>query len=108
MGRPNLSHVVLKDAETITLQSMVQTVVNHRPVNTPTPKDIKARVSTPTSEDLKQLEVDTSLKYQLIHCVEPVKVNDRFTYNGVTYKIISSNDRSNYGFYRAVGEEIKV
>ena len=105
--QPNLSKTVLRFAQDITKRSVVQTVVNHIPQKTKTDTTIRATITTPKPEDLQNIEIDTSLKYKLCHSVNEITIDDRFIHNGIEYKVIGEQNRSDYGYYRVVGEEIQ-
>ena len=108
MGLPNLSKTVLRFAQTITKRVTIQTVVNHLPVKTYIDGDFLATVTTPKTEDLQQTEIDTKLKYKNIHSVDEIKIDDLFIHKGTTYKAIVLADREDYGYYKALGEEIQL
>lgn len=104
---PNLSSTVLSFAQPITRRITTQTVVNHKPSIAKEDDTIQATITTPKPEDLQNIEVDTSLKYQVCHSVDEMKIDYRFIYKQVEYKVISINDRDDYGYYRSVGEEVQ-
>ena len=105
---PNLANTVLRFAQTITKRAFTQTVVNHEPTESYIDGDFLATVTTPTPEDLQQVEIDTSLKYKLIHSADEIKINDLVVHKGTTYRIITLSDREDYGYYRTVGEEVQL
>lgn len=104
---PNLSSIVLRFAQDITKRSVTQTVVNHIPQETKIDTIIKATITTPQPEDLQNIEIDTSLKYKLAHSVDEITINDRFVHQNIEYKVISESNRSDYGYYRVLGEEVQ-
>lgn len=108
MTLPNLANTVLRFAQTITKRVVTQTIVNHEPTESYIDSDFLATVTTPTPEDLQQVEIDTSLKYKLIHSVDVIKINDLVVYKGTTYRIIALSDREDYGYYRAISEEVQL
>jgi glucose-6-phosphate-specific signal transduction histidine kinase len=107
MSLPNLSNTVLRFAQNTTKRAVTQTVVNHVPQLTKVDTTIKATITTPQPEDLQNIEVDTSLKYKLCHSVDELTINDRFIHNSIEYKVIAESNRSDYGYYRVVGEEVQ-
>jgi len=108
MSLPNLASTVLSFAQTITKRTVTQIVVNHKPVKSYVNSDFLATVTTPKTEDLQQVEIDTSLKYKNIHTVAEIKMDDLFIHKGTNYKIIVLADREDYGYYKALGEEIQL
>lgn len=108
MGLPNLSKTVLRFAQTVTKRTPVQSVVNHLPVKTYADTSIKATITTPTSTDMISVEVDTSLSYKLIHSVESIKIDDIIVHQSTSYRIISLSNRVDYGYFRAIGEEVQL
>lgn len=108
MGLPNLANTVLRFAQTITKRVPTQTVVNHEAVTTYIDGDFLATITTPKTEDLAQAEIDTSLKYKNIHSVDEIKIGDLFIHRVTTYKAIVLGDREDYGYFKALGEEIQL
>lgn len=104
---PNLSRTVLRFAQPVTLKTIVQTVINHRPVNTPTDSTIKATIIPATSETLKSLTIDESLTYFTMFATIAIKPNDRIIYQAKTYKVVQDKDYSDYGYSEYVIEEVK-
>lgn len=104
---PNLSNTVRRFRQTITKRTVTQTIVNYEPVNTYTDTQIEATVTTPKEEELNQMNIDASLKYKTIHTTEELKMNDTIIHKGTEYKIIKAQDRQDYGYTRAIAEEVQ-
>jgi len=107
MSLPNLSKTVLRFAQTIIKRTVTQTVVDHLPVKSFVDTPFKATVTTPQSEDLENIEIDTSLKYKTFHSVEEIKIDDIAVHKNTEYKIINLSDREDYGYFKSLGEEIQ-
>jgi len=106
---PNLANTVLRFAQSITIRVATQTVINYAPSVTYADSTIKATVTTPTSEDLTSLEIDTSLKYKTIHTTyTTLKIGDLFVHQNITYKIIVFTNNQDYGYTEALGEEVQL
>lgn len=105
--QPNMSNTVLSFSQLITKREVTQSVVNHRTVKTFVDTPFQATITTPKPEDLQQVEINTALKYKLCHSVDPIKVDDRFVHKTIEYKVIGLSDREDYGYYRAIGEEVQ-
>lgn len=104
---PNLNRIVLRFAQSVTLKTITQSVVNHRPVNTSVDSTIKATLVPAASEALKSLTIDESLAYFTMYAVVSVKPNDRIVYKTKTYKVVQDKDYSDYGYNEYVIEEVK-
>lgn len=104
---PNMSNTVLNFAQVITKRVVTQQVINHRTVKTYDDIPFKATITTPQPEDLQQVEINTALKYKLSHSIKDINIDDIFIHRGVEYKVIQLSKRDDYGYYRALGEEIQ-
>lgn len=108
MSLPNLANTVLSFAQTITKRTVTQTVVNHVPQKTYSDSDFLATVTTPKPEDLENVEIDTKLKYKLLHSKEAIAIDDLFVHKGTNYKAIDLSDREDYGYFRSLVEEVQL
>lgn len=105
---PDMSDTVLSFAQTITKRTVTQQVINHQTVKTYVDdNDFQATITTPQSEDLQQVNINTALKYKLSHSVKSIDIDDIFVHRNVEYKVIKLGDREDYGYFRALGEEIQ-
>jgi len=104
---PNLSSTILRFAQTIIKRTVTQTVVNHLPQKSFVDTNFLATVTTPKSEDLQNVQIDTALKYKNIHSVDSIVIDDLFVHKGTEYKIIVLADREDYGYFKALGEEVQ-
>lgn len=104
---PNLNRTVLRFAQNVTLKTITQTVVNHRPVNTATDSTIKATIIPASAEALKSLTIDESLAYFTMYAVVAIKPADRIVYKTKTYKVVQDKDYSDYGYSEYIIEEVK-
>lgn len=105
---PNMSSTVKKFLQDVTHISISTTLVSGRPQETPTQTSIKAVVENPTPESLSQDQLRNSLRYKSVWTVEtPLNIDDKIIHNGITYRIISPSDWSEYGYYETVAEEVK-
>lgn len=104
---PNMSGVLDAFAQAITLKTIVQTVANFRPVDTPTTTTIMAVVQPANKEKISPALVDFSLDYILVHSKSAIGIGDFVVYKGATYKAIELGPYADYGFYEAICEESK-
>lgn len=104
---PDVSGAIDAWAQTIELQTITQTVVNYRPVNTPVSTYPLAVVQPAQKEKLNPGIVDYSLHYVTIHSNAEIKIGDFIVYNSTTYKIVDGGDFSDYGYSEVIGEQVK-
>ena len=104
---PNMSNTVLEFSQTLEFKEVTQTVVNYKPVNTETIVNKEGAIFPSTKEDLKALIIDTSLAYYTVLTVEDININDKLSYKSKLFKQVNKENYSDYGFYRAIYEEIK-
>lgn len=69
--------------------------------------EIKAVVQPAQKEDLNVSQVDWSKSYVLIHSETELTINSEFVWNSTRYRIVSLGNFKDYGYYEAIGEEIK-
>lgn len=106
-SQPDMSSTVLSFAQIIVKKVVTQSVINHRTVKAYVESPFESTVTTPKTQDLLQIEVNTALKYKLSHSVDSIKIDDIFVHKLTEYKVISLSDRDDYGYYRAIGEEVQ-
>lgn len=104
----NMSETVLSFSQPVTLRRGTQTVVNRKPVIAYVDEPIKATVLTPSEKDLSGLEVKTKLEYKSFHTVVSIAMGDIIVHNGTSFQIVDLWDRQDYGYSKAVGEEIQL
>lgn len=104
---PNLNRTVLRFAQPITLKTITQLVVNHRPVNTSIDSTIKAMIVPAIAETLKSLAIDESLAYFSMFTIANIKPSDFIVYKTKTYKVVQDKDYSDYGYSEYIIEEVK-
>lgn len=104
---PNMSMTVAFFSQPLTFKEITQTVVNYKPVNTETTKIKDGAIFPSSKEDLKALIVDSSLSYYTVLTTIDININDKLVYKNTTFKQVSKEDFSDYGYFRAIYEEIK-
>lgn len=104
---PNLENTVTTFSQSLTFKEITQTVVNYKPVISEVTV-IKWGVIFPSiKEDLQALTVDKSISYYTVLTILDININDRLSYKGKEFKQVSKEDFSDYGYYRAIYEELK-
>ena len=68
---------------------------------------MQAVVQLARPEELKIEGVDYSKRYILIHSESAINVNNRVNFDLLDFIIISKSDYDGYGYFEAIGEEIK-
>ena len=91
--------VKLKTATTTTVDFVKQVVV--------TESDIDAVVQVADKEKLNPDIVDWSLQYVLVHSDSAIEIGQFVEHKSKNFKIIDLGDYVDYGYYRAVVEEVK-
>jgi len=104
---PDMSSVLDEFSQEITLKTIVQTVVNFRPADTPTNTTILAVVQPANKEKITAVLVDFSLDYILVHSKTAIAIGSFVVYKGATYKAIELGQYSDYGFHEVICEETK-
>ncbi len=107
MPLPQMGNVLTAFEQTVILKSIVQTVVDHRPVDTPTPNPIQAVVQVAQKEKLQIEIINWSLQYLMVHSKATISMNDLIEYKGKDFKIVDLGDYDDYGFREAIAEEVK-
>jgi len=104
---PNLSNTVKRFSQDVNLIRVTTTVINHKPVEEETNIAIKAVIQPADKEKLNIDKIDYSLKYILINSTDEMRIKDKLEYKSTKYRIIAVEDFSDYGYYRAIAEEVK-
>ena len=86
----------------VTIES-VDFVKNETTVETP----IKAVITTAKPERVNPEIYDWSKKYIQVTSQSKLEKNNIVNYQGTDYCLITSSNFNDYGFFKAVGEEIK-
>jgi hypothetical protein len=102
-----MSNTVNRFAQPVTYVTISTVLVNGIPSNTPVETTINAVVEVPTAEAIVNNQLSSSMNYRTIWSVSQLEVGDHFKHNSKEYKIVSVNDWSDYGYYEAIGEELK-
>lgn len=105
---PNMKSTVERFLQDITHISVSSTLTNGRPVESKASSSIKAVVQNPTPESLSQDQLRNSLRYKTVWTTtQALNIDDQIIHNGITYRIISPSNWSEYGYYEAIAEEVK-
>jgi len=108
MTLPNLSGAIIGFEQNIEFFNISKITVDGQ--TTPTPIDqatIRASVQVARPQDIQVDQVDESLKYIQVHARTLIEIYSFLTYKSINYKLISSGDWSDYGYFRAIGEQVK-
>jgi len=104
---PNLSQTIFRLSQPIKLIKIVETIVNHRPVETETTTDIRAVIQPADKEKINKDGLDYSLEYIQVHSLDGIQINDIIEYKGKRYRAYENSNYSDYGYYENIMEEIK-
>lgn len=102
-----MAQTVLRFAQSVTLRQSTQAIINHKPQFTYLDSTIKATIHPADMEKLQIEGIDKNIKYIDIFTTTEVKINDLIVYKGSTYKVIKSDNYSEYGYFELVGAEDK-
>lgn len=105
---PDVSDALEEWVSDYTVKTLTRTTVDFEPVDVVTPRTVRAMVQPADPQRLQTLAgLDWSLKYITIHSLDAVAVGEYIEYRGVDYKLVSATDWSDYGYYKAIGEQTK-
>lgn len=104
---PDMSGVLDRFLQNVTIGTVTQTVVNHRPVDTHVDLATQAVVQPANKEKLNPDIVDWSLIYKQVHSKVEIKIGDFLTVSGKKYKAVELGDYNEYGYYETIFEEVK-
>lgn len=107
MSLPDMSDVVNSFAQSVTLKTGTQAVVNHKVVPSYVSTTIRATIQTADTNKLNLDVTDYDKRYITVHSTTSMKINDIVIYKTQDYLIIRMRDNADYGFYKAIAEEIK-
>ncbi|QEO57564.1 hypothetical protein [Francisella marina] len=96
-----MANTVLSFAQNVDLLKVTQVMTRGRPGETTVSSIIKATVTTPKPEQLQALDIDYSLQYITLHTTaNNVTTQDKIGYKGKIYRVIDSQDYSDYGYMK--------
>lgn len=104
---PQLGFVVEMYAVPVTVRSVVQDVVDHKPVETFTDIEVTATAQPASHESLTIGDIDFSLQYLQVHSQSELEIGYRVIFQGKSFKIVNLGDYNLYGYYTSVAEEMK-
>ena len=108
MTLPNLSGAVVPFEQDIEFFNVAITVLDGQTTATPIDQaTIRACVQVERPQDIQVEQVDENLKYIQVHARVQIEIYSFLTYKGITYKLTSSGNWSDYGYFRAIGEQVK-
>ena len=104
---PQVGSTLKRYEQPVVFKRGVQAVVGYLPVFTYTDDPARACIQHPRSQDLRNLEIDDSLRYikSLSRTKYPIAMGDLITYKGADYKVVSVQPWDDYGYFRAIAEE---
>jgi hypothetical protein len=91
----------------VILRKRTTTTVDFVPTESITDTDIMAVVQVPDDETKRAENLDYSKTYQQFHSVSVLAMNDFIIYSGTEYKIVRLCAHGDYGYYEAIGEQVK-
>ena len=105
---PDVSDALEEWVSAYTVKTLTRTTVDFEPADVVTPRIVRAMIQPADPQRLQILAgLDWSLKYIAVHSLDAVAVGERIEYRGEDYKLVSSTDWSDYGYYSAIGEQTK-
>lgn len=105
---PDVSDALEEWVSDYTVKTLTRTTVDFEPVDVVTPRTVQAMVQPADPQRLQTLAgLDWSLKYVTVHSLDAVAVGEYIEYRGEDYKLVSTTDWSDYGYYKAIGEQTK-
>ena len=105
---PDVSDALEEWVSAYTVKTLTRTTVDFEPVDVVTPRTVRALTQPADPQRLQTLTgLDWSLKYREMHSLDVIANGEYFEYKGEDYKIVSRVDWSDYGYYKAVGEQTK-
>ena len=114
---PNLLQTVKRFSVPTQLIKVSTAIVNHKPVDTETPINIRASIQPAQKDKLNKDKIDWSLKYIQVHSYDQmvsgtlvsgeISINDIIVHHGIRYKSFEGTDYNDFGFYETVMEEQK-
>lgn len=104
---PDMSDVLDEFLQPVSLSTVTQSIVDHRPVDTESVAAIMAVVQPANREKLNPAIVDWSLDYLQVHTKVSVKIGDFLTHSGLKYKAVELGNYSDYGYYETIFEQVK-
>lgn len=107
MGLPDVSAALSMWSQSVSLKTAVTTTVDFEIETVITSKTIKAVVQVADKTKLNPDMVDWSLRYVLAHSTSSMSIGQYIEYGGINYKVVDLGNYDDYGYYRAVGEQVK-
>lgn len=97
-------------AQELTIFNAEQVIEDYEPVENLTEETIVCTVQRADPEKLQIGNTDIHLNYIEVHADinSNLKINDQCIYHGVQYKLIYQYPDQDYGYARAIFEEIKI
>lgn len=105
---PDVSFVLDQWQQDLTKRVVTRTTdENYEPVYIFTDIAIKGVIQVARPETLTAANIDTSLRYIIVHTKVDVGVGEYLIDRGVSYKVIECGNWSDAGYYRVVAEQAK-
>lgn len=105
---PDMSDVLSEWEQDVLRKVVDRQTVDFEPVDVVTAYTMRAVVQVERPENLNMDTLDWSRRYIKIHTNDDsLNVGEFLEYQGQDYKIVTDSDFSDYGFYRAIGEQTK-
>lgn len=104
---PNMASTVLFFAQRVKKVEVLQNVINYLPKKQYVKSDTLGTITTPKDDELVGIDLNSNLKYKLLHTTFDFKIGDYFIYKNIYFKVIKIKDRRDYAFFRCLGEEDK-
>ncbi len=110
MTLPDMSQALSAWEQSVTHRTIVKTTnpTTFVTTNANTDTVIKAVVQVGQPDDLSVSDIDYSLRVIKVHTKSSLSNSNSFIiYKGTTYKIIQVKDYSDYGYYRALCQQVR-
>lgn len=105
---PDMSDVLEEWSQPVILKTIVTTVDdNFDEVIVVTPETIRGVVQVAKSKDLNPDQTDWALRYITVHSKSMMTTDQYIEFQGTDYKIIQMKPWGQYGYYKAICEEVK-
>jgi len=105
----DMQDAIADDAGPIVVKTVTRKTVDFVNADTTATRTVYGTVQPATTTDLKGVEVDYKLAYQLAHILTPDTVSngELIEWGGADYKVVKAGPYAQFGFTSAVAEQVK-
>lgn len=104
---PNMKNTALAFSQLLTFQTATQTIVDYVPVMSYITSKKRCTIYTSKPDEINSFIFDRTLSYYTVISADAIDMKDLLLYKDKTFKQINKEDFREYGFYRALYEEVK-